>query len=79
MTSGRVGTTFVYLMGNSHKQFTDRLTGALADRYRIERQLGQGGMALVFLAEDLRHVDIKVLQPELAASDRLEAILDRQG
>ena len=69
-------------MGNSHKQFTDRLTAALADRYRIERQLGQGGMALVFLAEDLRHdrkVDIKVLRPELAASDRLEAILDRQG
>ena len=69
-------------MGNSHKQFTDRLTAALADRYRIERQLGQGGMALVFLAEDLRHdrkVGIKVLRPELAASDRLEAILDRQG
>jgi serine/threonine-protein kinase len=49
----------------------DRLRAALADRYRIERQLGQGGMATVFLAHDLRHerdVAIKVLHPELAAS-----------
>jgi Tol biopolymer transport system component len=48
----------------------DRLSAALADRYRIERELGQGGMATVFLAEDLRHhrrVAIKVLKPELAA------------
>jgi Tol biopolymer transport system component/tRNA A-37 threonylcarbamoyl transferase component Bud32 len=47
-----------------------RLTEALADRYRIERQLGQGGMATVYLAEDLKHarkVAIKVLRPELAA------------
>ena len=43
---------------------------ALADRYRIERELGQGGMATVYLAEDLRHgrrVAIKVLRPELSA------------
>jgi eukaryotic-like serine/threonine-protein kinase len=49
---------------------TDRLRTALADRYRIERQLGQGGMATVYLAEDLKHhrpVAIKVLRPELAA------------
>jgi serine/threonine-protein kinase len=48
----------------------DRLTAALADRYRIERELGQGGMATVYLAEDLRHkrkVALKVLKPELAA------------
>ncbi len=48
----------------------DRLTAALADRYRIERELGAGGMATVYLAEDLkhdRHVAIKVLKPELAA------------
>ncbi len=48
---------------------TDRLGAALAGRYRIERELGQGGMATVFLAEDLRHhrkVAIKVLRPELA-------------
>jgi serine/threonine-protein kinase len=48
----------------------ERLTAALADRYRIERELGQGGMATVYLAEDLKHhrkVAIKVLRPELAA------------
>jgi len=48
----------------------DRLSAALADRYRIERELGQGGMATVYLAEDLKHdrkVAIKVLKPELAA------------
>jgi Tol biopolymer transport system component len=47
-----------------------RLSAALADRYRIERELGQGGMATVYLAQDLRHhrqVAIKVLRPELAA------------
>jgi serine/threonine-protein kinase len=46
------------------------LTTALADRYRIERELGQGGMATVYLAQDLRHdrkVAIKVLRPELSA------------
>ena len=49
---------------------TDRLAAALADRYRIERELGQGGMATVYLAEDLKHkrkVALKVLKPELAA------------
>src|SRR5688572_5490723 len=48
----------------------ERLTTALADRYRIERELGQGGMATVYLAHDLRHdrqVALKVLKPELAA------------
>src|SRR2546422_5967422 len=48
----------------------ERLTAALADRYRIERELGQGGMATVYLAHDLKHdrrVAIKVLRPELAA------------
>src|SRR5580765_8410072 len=47
-----------------------RLGAALSDRYRIERELGQGGMATVYLAEDLRHdrkVAIKVLRPELSA------------
>jgi eukaryotic-like serine/threonine-protein kinase len=47
-----------------------RLTSALADRYRLGRELGQGGMATVYLAEDLRHgrkVAIKVLHPELSA------------
>jgi len=47
-----------------------RLSAALAERYRIERELGQGGMATVYLAEDLRHhrrVALKVLRAELAA------------
>ena len=47
-----------------------RLSAALADRYRIERELGQGGMATVYLAYDLKHdrkVALKVLKPELAA------------
>ncbi|HEX5818170.1 MAG TPA: serine/threonine-protein kinase, partial [Gemmatimonadales bacterium] len=47
-----------------------RLGAALADRYRLERELGQGGMATVYLAEDLKHdrkVAIKVLHPELSA------------
>src|SRR5205085_1693052 len=47
-----------------------RLRDALADRYRIERELGGGGMATVYLAADLKHdrkVAIKVLKPELAA------------
>ena len=48
----------------------ERLAAALADKYRIERELGAGGMATVYLAEDLKHdrkVAIKVLRPELAA------------
>ncbi|MEO8199828.1 MAG: protein kinase [Gemmatimonadota bacterium] len=47
-----------------------RISAALADRYRIEHELGAGGMATVYLAQDLRHdrkVAIKVLRPELAA------------
>ena len=48
-----------------------RLTAALADRYTIERELGAGGMATVYLAEDVKHrrrVAVKVLLPELAAA-----------
>ena len=50
---------------------TVRLTAALAGRYTIERELGAGGMASVYLAQDLKHqrrVAIKVLRPELAAA-----------
>jgi serine/threonine-protein kinase len=50
---------------------SDRLRLALAGRYTIERELGRGGMATVYLAHDLRHdrpVAIKVLHPELTAS-----------
>ena len=49
----------------------DRLTAALADRYAIERELGSGGMATVYLAQDLKHdrrVAVKVLRPDLAAN-----------
>jgi serine/threonine-protein kinase len=48
----------------------ERLAVALGDRYLIDRELGQGGMATVYLAEDVRHhrkVALKVLRPELAA------------
>jgi serine/threonine-protein kinase len=48
----------------------EQLTIAVGDRYRVERELGQGGMAVVFLAEDLKHhrrVALKVLKPELSA------------
>jgi serine/threonine protein kinase len=48
----------------------ERLATALADRYRIERELGAGGMATVYLAHDLKHdrdVAVKVLHPELGA------------
>ncbi len=47
-----------------------RITAEVADRYRIDRELGAGGMATVYLAEDIRHhrnVAIKVLHPELSA------------
>ncbi len=46
------------------------LRAALADRYAVERELGAGGMATVYLAQDLRNnrkVALKVLRPELAA------------
>ena len=46
-----------------------RLRDALTDRYRVQRELGRGGMATVFLADDLRHdrpVALKVLHPEIA-------------
>jgi serine/threonine-protein kinase len=48
-----------------------RLEAALGDRYRVDREIGSGGMAVVYLAEDLKHhrkVAIKVLRPELSAA-----------
>ena len=55
-----------------------RLVAALADRYRIDRELGAGGMATVYLAEDLKHnrlVAVKVLKPELAVAIGAERFL----
>jgi eukaryotic-like serine/threonine-protein kinase len=55
-----------------------RLNRALENRYRVERELGRGGMATVFLADDLRHdrkVAIKVLQPEIALAVGVERFL----
>ena len=56
----------------------DRLKEALADRYGLQRELGSGGMATVWLAHDLKHdrpVALKVLRPELAASLGTERFL----
>ena len=61
----------------------ERLNTALADRYRIERELGSGGMATVYLAHDVKHdrdVAIKVLHPDLGAAlggETLRARLER--
>ncbi len=53
------------------QELLDRLKAALADRYAIQEEIGAGGMATVYLAEDLKHerqVAVKVLRPELAAA-----------
>jgi eukaryotic-like serine/threonine-protein kinase len=57
--------------GYTLSDILSRISAALADRYRLERELGSGGMATVYLAEDLKHrrkVAVKVLRPELAAT-----------
>jgi TolB-like protein/Tfp pilus assembly protein PilF len=55
-----------------------RLTTALAERYRLERELGTGGMATVFLAEDLKHhryIALKTLRGDLAETMQVERFL----
>ncbi len=57
----------------------ERLKAALADRYRIDREVGEGGMATVYLAHDLKHdrpVAVKVLRPELAQALGTERFLN---
>jgi Tol biopolymer transport system component len=59
-------------------ELLERLQQALADRYRVASKLGEGGMAIVYRAEDLRHhrqVALKVLRPELAATIGAERFL----
>jgi serine/threonine protein kinase len=59
-------------------QTTDRLNSALAGRYQVDRQIGEGGMATVYLARDVRHdrkVALKVLHPDLAAALGAERFL----
>jgi serine/threonine-protein kinase len=59
----------------------ERLKSALQDRYTIERELGAGGVATVYVADDLKHhrqVAVKVLRPELAASLGVERFV-REG
>src|SRR5256714_15020090 len=59
-------------------QITEQINTALANRYRIEREIGRGGMAIVYLAHDLRHdrsVALKVLNPELGAVLGVERFL----
>ena len=60
-TSRFLGATHIFY---PMPEITSRLSTALADRYKIEREIGSGGMALVYLAEDLKHerkVALKVL------------------
>ncbi|MDF2760386.1 MAG: protein kinase, partial [Thermomicrobiales bacterium] len=67
----RQGSTRVPFATASLTDLSEHLQSGLADRYRIERELGRGGMATVFLAHDLRNersVALKVLHPELAAT-----------
>ncbi len=63
-----------------HQSGVVRLNAALEGRYVIERELGEGGMATVYLADDIKHerkVALKVLKPELAAvvRGRLSGVL----
>jgi serine/threonine protein kinase len=66
----------------SSSNIRDQLEKALAGRYTFERELGRGGMATVYLAQDLRHdrpVALKVLHPELSMALGAERFSGRSG
>ena len=61
---------------NAVPDLLDRLKTVLADRYAIDEEIGSGGMATVYLAEDLKHrrkVAVKVLRPELVGREAPES------
>ena len=65
-------------MGSAVMEQVDRLRAALAARYDVDREVGHGGMACVYLAHDRQHdrdVALKVLRPELAAALGTERFL----
>jgi serine/threonine-protein kinase len=67
-------------MSEQPTSLLERLRSSLYSRYTIEREIGQGGMAHVFLAQDVKHnrqVVIEVLRPDLGASIGTERFLNR--
>ena len=69
----------VLVSGSAPASLTERLASALAGRYRIEREVGRGGLATVHLARDVRHdrrVAIKVLREEIAAAIGADRFLE---
>src|SRR6266704_1833257 len=77
-SSGSASSKSLLVSGAGMSDLPGRLLPALADRYVIERELGQGGNAVVYLAHDRKHdrqVALKVLVPELAVSVRTERFL----